>query len=158
LLADFQGAKGLKEEQVKSGRNWSLALYDAEMLRRLNLPPDHNTRVWTQQLSGYDLQGAALRGAFLVKADFQGADLRKADLSLTELREANLRGANLSEADLRGAFLGKANLQGAKLKGAKVDGAVFLGANLAGADLTGVRGFSRSQLQDAKIDHQTKLP
>lgn len=61
LLADFQGAKGLKEGQVKSGRNWSLAFYDAEMIRRLNLPPDHNTRVWTQQLSGYDLQGAALR-------------------------------------------------------------------------------------------------
>ena len=136
--ADFRGAKGLNEEQLKACKNIRLALYDdADVIRSLNLPPDHNSRVLNNQLDKYDLRDADLKGAFLVKVNFRGANLRKADLSWTELREANLQGADLSGANLTGAFLGNAKLQGANLQGA-----ILEKANLTGADLTGVKGFS----------------
>lgn len=158
LLADFKGANGLKVEQLKAAQNWSLALYDAAMLQRLNLPPDHNDRVLKKQLSNYDLRGVVLAGTFLVKADLQGADLRGADLSHTELRQANLQGADLSGADLTGAYLAEANLKGAKLNGAKLKGASFLEADLEGADLTGAQDFPYEQLEGAKTDSQTRWP
>lgn len=153
LFANFQGAKGVKEDQLRAATNWTLALYDAEMIQRLNLPPDHNYRVLKQQLSKYDLHGVVLKGEFLVKADFQGANLRKADLSRTELRWANLQGADLSGADLTGAYL-----VGANLKGATLTEVIFQGADLSGADLTGAHGLTKKQLEGATLDPKTKLP
>jgi uncharacterized protein YjbI with pentapeptide repeats len=135
--ADFQGAMGLNADQVKKGKNWSLALYDADMIQKLHLPPEHNSRVLTNRLDHYDLSGTDLKGSFLVEANFQGANLQNADLSWSELRQANLQGANLSGANLTGAFLGNANLQGANLQGA-----ILEKTNLEGADLTGVKGLN----------------
>jgi hypothetical protein len=54
-------------------------------------------------LSGADLRGADLRGAYLSGADLRGADLRGAYLSGADLRGAYLSGADLRGADLRGA-------------------------------------------------------
>ncbi len=61
-------------------------------------------------LSGADLSGADLSGAYL-----RGADLRDADLSGAYLRGADLSGADLSGADLRDADLSGADLRGADL-------------------------------------------
>lgn len=154
-LTDFVGARGLDEKQLKSGKNWSLARYDDDMIKRLNLPSDHNSRVLTNRLAQYDLKNADLKSKekFLVGADFQGADLRRADLSFSELRQTNLQGADLSEANLTGAYLGKANLRDANL-----NGTILEKANLEGADLTGVRGLTSGQLKTAIVDRKTQLP
>jgi uncharacterized protein YjbI with pentapeptide repeats len=161
--AKLHGAKGLKEEQLKAARNWSLAFYDEKMIRSLKLPLDHNYRLLAQRLDGYDLRDAALKGAFLVRANLQDAKLQGADLSLTELREANLERADLSGANLEDSFLGGVNLRGAKLHGAKVSRAMFIdadlrGADLSGTDLSGALNLTASQLKDAKTDSQTRLP
>ena len=78
-------------------------------------------------LSGADLSGADLSGAYLSGADLRGADLSRAYLS----------GADLSRAYLRGAYLSGADLSGANLSGANLSGANLSWANLSRADLSG---------------------
>ena len=39
------GAKGLIASQVKTAKNWELAFYSDDFLKKLGLPPDHNERV-----------------------------------------------------------------------------------------------------------------
>ena len=68
--ADVQEAyltdvEGLVDETLKRARNWPLAYYSKESLVSLGLPPDHNKRVRSKNLSGYQLQGTNLQGAFL---------------------------------------------------------------------------------------------
>ncbi len=43
--ATLVGAKGLTASQVKKAKNWKLAFYDGDFLKKLRLPPDHNERV-----------------------------------------------------------------------------------------------------------------
>ncbi len=43
--ATLVGAKGLTASQVKKAKNWQLAFYSDDLLRKLGLPPDHNERV-----------------------------------------------------------------------------------------------------------------
>ena len=96
-------------------------------------------------LSGADLTGANLMGAYLRHADLSGADLTGADLRCAYLRHADLSGANLRHADLSGADLRHADLSGANLRHADLSGANLMGAdlrcaylrhaNLMGADL-----------------------
>jgi uncharacterized protein YjbI with pentapeptide repeats len=40
--ADFRDAKGLNRGQISRALNWNAAYFDAEVLRDLGLPPDHN--------------------------------------------------------------------------------------------------------------------
>jgi uncharacterized protein YjbI with pentapeptide repeats len=70
--------------------------------------------------------------------DLHGAFLRRTDLS-----RANLAGADFSFATLRGANLKDANLRGTILRG---------------ADLSEAKNLTRAQLEEAVIDHETKLP
>ena len=82
-------------------------------------------------LSGVDLIGANLIGAYLSRANFSGADLIGANLSGANLIGANLRGVDLTEANLI-----LANLSGANLFGADLNGANLTWANLSEANLT----------------------
>ncbi len=43
--ADLSGAKGLIASEVKKARNWKLAFYSEDFLKKLRLPPDHNEKV-----------------------------------------------------------------------------------------------------------------
>ncbi len=43
--ATLDGAKGLTASQVKKAKNWKLAFYSDDFLKKLGLPPDHNERV-----------------------------------------------------------------------------------------------------------------
>ena len=43
--ADLVVTQGLTAPQVKIARNWKLAFYDDDSLKKLGLPPDHNERV-----------------------------------------------------------------------------------------------------------------
>ncbi len=43
--ATLVGAKGLTASQVKKAKNWKLAFYSDDFLKKLRLPPDHNERV-----------------------------------------------------------------------------------------------------------------
>ena len=43
--ATLVGAKGLTASQVKKAKNWKLAFYDGDFLKKLRLPPDHNEKV-----------------------------------------------------------------------------------------------------------------
>jgi len=43
--ANLVGAIGLTASQVKAAKNWKLAFYSDDFLKKLGLPPDHNERV-----------------------------------------------------------------------------------------------------------------
>jgi len=43
--ATLVGAKGLTASQVKKAKNWKLAFYSDDFLKKLGLPPDHNEKV-----------------------------------------------------------------------------------------------------------------
>ena len=88
-------------------------------------------------LSGANLDGAALRGANLAEAYLSRAKIGIADLAGASLIRADLSGANLAGTSLNSADLGGANLSGAYFGGASLNGAKLGGANLGGADLGG---------------------
>lgn len=80
--------------------------------------------------------------------DHSGANLMGADLRGADLRGANLRGAYFIGADLRGADLRTADVIGADLRDADV----------RGADLSESIFLTRSQIDEAKSDLDTRLP
>jgi len=43
--ADFRGAKGVTASQIKQARNWELAFYSDDFLKKLGLPDNHNEAV-----------------------------------------------------------------------------------------------------------------
>jgi uncharacterized protein YjbI with pentapeptide repeats len=99
-------------------------------------------------MSGFDLQGAYLRHAYLESTNLEGTDLRGADMSDSVLFGANLKGANLSGAILEDSIMIGANLKEANLQGTNLEG-----ANLAQADLTGAKGITRDQLEQQTSQH-----
>jgi uncharacterized protein YjbI with pentapeptide repeats len=117
-------------------------------------------------LRAVEVEGAALRRAYLPTAlmddaDLSGANLREAILMGTilynaDMRGANLRGAYLWRANLRGASLDNANLRGANLVQADLGAsnlreyAGLSDANLSHADLRNAEGVTKEQLGEAK--------
>jgi uncharacterized protein YjbI with pentapeptide repeats len=96
-------------------------------------------------LSGANLSGANLGGAYLSGANLGGANLGNvnlsgANLSGANLGNVNLSGANLGGANLSDANLGGANLSGANLSGANLSDAYLIDANFSGAYLGGAKG------------------
>jgi uncharacterized protein YjbI with pentapeptide repeats len=130
------------------------------------------------QFQNATLNDARLREAYLQRADMSGAQLRSADLKdvsapdiilhcadLSEavLTGANMRHADLTDASLRDANLRNANLWGARFTGAQLEDAEFTGAKMSETDLRGVdlskaNGLTQSQLSEACMDQNTKLP
>jgi hypothetical protein len=43
--ADLREAEGLTASQVKKAKNWQLAFYGGDFIKKLGLPPDHNETV-----------------------------------------------------------------------------------------------------------------
>lgn len=170
--ANLRGVKGLAVSELQKATNWRLAFYDDDMLKRLELPPDHNDRVQRLRLGGYayNLSGADFTGAFLVGAEFENVNLTKANLTGAELRGVNLKNARLHGANLTHAFLGsseahRSDLEGAVLREAKFSKAKLRNVSLKGADLTGA-DFTEAlleevDLQEANLDgavfHNTRL-
>jgi uncharacterized protein YjbI with pentapeptide repeats len=109
-------------------------------------------------LQGAVLAEARLERAFLFGAHLDGAFFIEADLQGATLINAHLQGATFIGADLQGANLRGAHLQGAIFDGAGLEGAELRGAHLEGADLAFVHGLLQSQLDDATVDEDTKLP
>jgi uncharacterized protein YjbI with pentapeptide repeats len=105
-----------------------------------------------------NLSGANLSGANLSRADLSGANLGNAGLSGADLSGATLSGANLSRADLSGANLGNAGLSGANLSDANLGNAGLSGADLSGATLSNAKNLTRTQLEQACGNADTKLP
>jgi len=87
-------------------------------------------------LSGAELSGVMLIGAYLGEVNLSEADLSWASLFEAVLGGANLSKANLSEAWLSHAVLPGANLSKADLSGAGLDQAILGGANLSKANLS----------------------
>ncbi len=116
-------------------------------------------------LSGRDMHGCDLTGAWLNGGDFAGCNLagavlRRSQWVLADLSGADLSGADLREADVSGTNFRNANLEGSRLAFARL-GAValsgasgeitgeywpteFAGANLRGADLSGASPSARA--------------
>lgn len=107
-------------------------------------------------LSGADLSGLELAGAYLVHADLRGADLRGTNLNRAKLAAADLRGttrldgANLYRAILSSARLEDAVLDAAALREAQLNGTLLTGASLRGADLRGAF-LTRAELSGADL-------
>lgn len=136
-------------------------------------PEDRNKSVKGASLDGRNLRYADAVQAFLANADLRHADLQGANLGSTNLQGANLRHANLVDANLISAKLEEADLFGANLQGANLiaakleeadlrfaalEGASLLIANLDGTNLTGAKGLTQKQLDQACGDADTKLP
>ena len=160
--ADLREAKGLTEKQLNMAKNYVLAYYNQDFLKRLGLPIDHNQRVASYNLSNVKFPEANLHGADLGGFNLQGADLRKVKaLTSVQLKVAKNwplasysqdqgvslgfpRNHNeyLAKKDLRGYPLLGANLQGAELEGFNLDD-----ANLQGANLREAKGLTKERLQ-----------
>lgn len=81
------------------------------------------------------LDGATLRKALAMEADFSKASLRETDLTMAVLSGARLRKANLAGATLRQTLLRRADLEKADLTGARLHMAVLAETKLAKARL-----------------------
>jgi uncharacterized protein YjbI with pentapeptide repeats len=99
--ADLRNARGLTTKQLTDAANWKLAFFDDEWLSTLDLPFDHNERLYYRDFQNYHFFEAKLTKAKLTKANLKCADLRKADLEKATLRAANLKGADLTGANLQ---------------------------------------------------------
>lgn len=75
-----------------------------------------------------------------------------------DVHGAYVRRTNLSGAILKGADLSFADATGALFVGADFEGALLEGTILHGADLSGAINLTESQLQQAVINDETKLP
>jgi uncharacterized protein YjbI with pentapeptide repeats len=109
-------------------------------------------------LAGAQLARADLRRAFLIESDMRRADLTSAALERAILRKTNLCGADLRHANLSGADLCRANLSGADLRDASLSTAFLKYTNLSGADLSTALGLTDVQISDACGDTNTRLP
>ena len=88
----------------------------------------------------------------LVDATLTGADLSHASLNGVKLTEAKL-----SKADFTGAHLDEADLSYAKLLRANLTDAILISANLTHTNLSGCKGLTQDQLNDA-VAHSTGPP
>lgn len=163
----FSPFADLREADVSiKPANWTgqnkdeITLIKRARLRRGNLRFADGYRAF---LAGADLKEADLSGAYLFQADLRGADCTWANLPQAFLFEANLQEAKLQKADLRGADFGGADLRKADLTEARLGAADFKeaklqGAKLNGVDLSNAEGLTRSQIDSAVLDENTKLP
>lgn len=132
--ADIRGvnlmsASGLQPEQVKTAKNWRLAIHGADMRRQLDLPDDY--------LRGCDLNFVEFGAGEIGDLDLSRANLANAGFSKASLRNANLQAADLQRARFYKVDFSRANLIGANLKWASLQQANFSDADLSGADLSG---------------------
>ena len=139
-------------------------------------------------LAGAEAQGASFVRANLTRADlsgaelhgvnFNGANLFAADLSDSEMfgttlanvraagadfSDAEITASNLSNGDFSGADFSDASLDGARLTGGRFHRADFSDASMRrtdirGADLSGARGLTQDQVDEACADGSTRLP
>jgi hypothetical protein len=103
----------------------------------------------SMDLSGLDLRGARLSGAFVPVGssyDFRSGDLRRADL-----RGTDLRGARFDSVDF-----GSAYLDGADLRGADLDDADFYVNPTSSGSTSG--GLKSATLRGALADTSTSWP
>lgn len=84
-----------------------------------------------ENLQGWDLTGANLKGL-----DFRGKDVRGVFMEAADLSGARFTGANLSDTVLARANLEGADFSGANLSGTNLGGAKLCGANFGKANLT----------------------
>jgi uncharacterized protein YjbI with pentapeptide repeats len=109
-------------------------------------------------LNEANISSANLNGANLAGAQLNNANMRNATLVYANLSGARMEGADLRGADLSQAWLNWAWFAGAKLDGVNFTNAKMIGAQLQGADLSKAIGLTKSQLDQACGDSQTKLP
>lgn len=109
------------------------------------VPTEYDDFLPPRDLSGLDLSGINLAGAYLYPVNLSGTNLRGADLREAKLFEADLSGAVLRHADLRRANLDRAILRGSDLYMAKLQRAALTSTDLAGANL------KRSKLRKAFV-------
>ena len=87
------------------------------------------TGIGSVDLSGRDLRGADLTGAFFVRADLRRARLDGANLGDAVMEGANLTLARIAYANFRGA-----RMESARFSQATIRGAVFVAARMRSAD------------------------
>ncbi len=104
-----------------------------------------------------DFSCANLDGANLNDADLSRTNLCDVKLSCAMLFGANLSGAVLSGADLYHVDLPGADLSGAVLFDADLSGAILNNTTLTGTDLSGCKGLTQNQLDQA-IAHTNAPP
>lgn len=104
------------------------------------------------KLSGATLFGAKLSGSVLSQAELVKANLTGADLSHAHLNDTKLTNAILTRADLTSAWLDNADLSYSNLTRAVLTDANLILTNLTHTNLSGCRGLTQEQLNDAVAD------
>ena len=88
-------------------------------------------------VSGADLAGLKLKGAYLESCNFTGANLSGAKLSDCEMPGVVMNGANLEGASLCRCYMVAGEMRGANLSGCYLEGADLGAVNLRNAYLRG---------------------
>lgn len=142
VVVNGDGIEGrIRIEDLKAMRNYALAIYETEVLDKLELKKGltsdtHHQNLISKSLAEYWFAGMNLCAAELREADLSGVDFRQ-----TSLQDAALGSANAGRADFR-----EADLAHIDMRGALVSGALFRNADLHDADLTDARGLLAEQL------------
>ncbi|MDA8882528.1 pentapeptide repeat-containing protein [Alphaproteobacteria bacterium] len=90
--------------------------------------------------------------------DLSHACLRKIFLDAANLANANLSGAKLFHTNLSNADLWSINLSGAELHHTNLSKAALIGIDLSGVNLSGVKGLTQEQLDEAGQHPDGKPP
>lgn len=111
----------------------------------------------TKSLSGVDLQGINLTGAYLYPVDLSHSVLRDADLKKAKLIDVDFRGADLRYVDLRRASLFNCDLRDANLHMARLDRAVFSNCKMEQVNMERAKlrktAIVFSDLREANLKH-----
>nr|VFK68038.1 MAG: Pentapeptide repeat-containing protein [Candidatus Kentron sp. UNK]VFK71912.1 MAG: Pentapeptide repeat-containing protein [Candidatus Kentron sp. UNK] len=162
---DVQAALTVMGRRGEEGRAWEqkkgkeLDLRGVH-LEQANLQEAHfeGINLMDAYLERSHLLGIHLEEAYLWEANLNRSLLFDAHLNNAELRGAYLQRSICQRADLRGTDLRKAHLEGANLQDAHLEGAFLWEAHLEGTNLSGAKGLTQAQIDDAILDEHTELP
>lgn len=120
------------------------------------VPTEYDDLLPPRDLSGLDLSGINLDGAYLYPVNFNGTNLTGASLRKAKLFDADLGGAILRYADLRRSILASAKLQGCDMYMAKLQRTVLASTDLRHANLQRAKlrkaFITSSDLRGAHLD------
>lgn len=120
------------------------------------IPIEYDDLLPPRDLSGLDLSGINLDGAYLYPVNFNGTNLTGASLRKAKLFDADLRAAILRYADLRRSILASAKLEGCDMYMAKLQRVILASTDLRHANLRRAKlrksFITSSDLRGAHLD------
>ena len=140
--ATFSKPTGLTIGQIKSTQGWKFAYYPTDIIDSLELPVDHNTRLFKKQLFSYSFSNTYFEEVILDSFDFNNADFQKAEIFGGEFIACNLDSAIFDSANLVGTIFSNCNLRFASMEEADLRNIIFINCDLTGLDFQGAQLYN----------------